>query len=175
MMDRRSIPWLVIVALVAFIGGYSLAAYSAQGAEAQTALEQEQQGRELEQLGAAKQKCDEELGQALQRISQLQQRVTALEEELKNGYLGVEVADSLKDPSGAEVQQVVTPSPASLAGIRKGDVITGIDGKRVRSADELVQMLKFYAPGTLVRVTFHRPNVFGGSYFDQAVVLMRRP
>jgi Do/DeqQ family serine protease len=66
--------------------------------------------------------------------------------KVRRGNLGVEVQDitpriakalGLKDTNGAVVTSVTTGSPADGAGLQTGDVLTAIDGKPVRSAQDL--------------------------------------
>lgn len=82
--------------------------------------------------------------------------------------LGVETLDvSMVDPeviqrfditvtSGAFVQRVTSGTGAQAAGIEPGDVITKIDGSRVRSAQDVSQAIKSHKPGDAVKVTFER-------------------
>ncbi|MCB1626983.1 MAG: DegQ family serine endoprotease [Xanthomonadales bacterium] len=66
--------------------------------------------------------------------------------EVRRGSLGVQAQDlsadlaralGLEQQRGAVVTQVLPDSAAARAGIEAGDVITGLDGKTVRSAAEL--------------------------------------
>ena len=59
-------------------------------------------------------------------------------------------------PYGAVVNEVITDSPAKEAGIRKGDVIVGINGNDVTDADELTDFMYEVKPGDEVRVTVFR-------------------
>jgi len=75
------------------------------------------------------------------------------------GSLGVSVADYVDeagDLAGAFVDTVTRGSPAHRAGLRRGDVITGIDGSPVRAVRELRSLTSSKEPGTHVRVTFER-------------------
>jgi S1-C subfamily serine protease len=55
---------------------------------------------------------------------------------------------------GATVQSVQSGSAAAEAGIREGDVITGIDDTRIFSAQELTHKLIEYQPKDSVTVTW---------------------
>ncbi len=68
----------------------------------------------------------------------------------RRGYLGVSMEEvralgnelqhyDLDRPEGVLVSVVVTDSPADLAGIRVGDIITEIDGRTVRRPDEMLR------------------------------------
>jgi S1-C subfamily serine protease len=55
---------------------------------------------------------------------------------------------------GAHVAGTVPNEPADQAGLTKGDVITGIDGKTVTSATALTSLLELYHPGDTVKLTW---------------------
>jgi putative serine protease PepD len=59
----------------------------------------------------------------------------------------------------AIVHAVTSGGPASKAGIKDGDVITGIDGLRTEGADAVIAAVRSHQPGQRVTVTFER----GGS------------
>lgn len=87
---------------------------------------------------------------------------------VKRPLLGVETLDiSMVDPevvqrfditatSGAFVQRVNSGSGAEVAGIQPGDVITEVDGRRVRSASDVGQAIKSRKPGDKVTITLER-------------------
>lgn len=57
---------------------------------------------------------------------------------------------------GVVINNVRPGSPADKAGLRSGDVIVAIDGKPVKSGDELMDAIAGTAPGTTVRVRYFR-------------------
>ncbi len=57
---------------------------------------------------------------------------------------------------GAVVLQVVSGSPADVAGIQQADVITSFDGKAVTSADQLAQAVRSDKPGQSVKIGLYR-------------------
>jgi S1-C subfamily serine protease len=69
-----------------------------------------------------------------------------------------EIADQFgfSTDRGAIVAQIGPGSPADQAGIRRGDVITTFDGKKVTSADQLVNAVRNKTAGDKVEVTFKR-------------------
>jgi len=96
------------------------------------------------------------------------------------GWLGVQIqginqdiADSLqlKDASGALVAETQDGSPALAAGLKSGDAITAIDGKKVDGPRELAAMIAGMAPGTKVSVTYWRD----GASHDAEVTLGKLP
>lgn len=57
---------------------------------------------------------------------------------------------------GAYVVEVVDEGGAIAAGLQSGDIITAVDGRRVKSMTELMEILAQYRPGDKVKVTFIR-------------------
>jgi serine protease Do len=82
------------------------------------------------------------------------------------GYIGTSVqtltpgiADAMKlkgQLSGALVGEVEPNAPASKAGIKTGDVITAVNGKKVNDPRELRLMIGSMAPGTKVQIEINR-------------------
>src|SRR5207237_8887351 len=82
------------------------------------------------------------------------------------GYIGAsvqtltpELADAMKlkgQLSGALVGEVTPKSPAEKAGIKTGDVITAVNGKKISDARELRLMIGSMAPGTKVQIEANR-------------------
>jgi serine protease Do len=79
--------------------------------------------------------------------------------KVERGYLGVEVTDlsralaeqfKVPDVSGALINDVTPNSPAGKAGLKAGDVVRTLDGKRVDSKDALTFMVASSAPGSEV-------------------------
>ena len=85
--------------------------------------------------------------------------------KVTHGYMGIGIADVTPDNSkffhmdsavGAVVSQVESGSPGARAGLKVGDVITGIDGKEVSDASELQVMVGQQNPGTTVHLQVMR-------------------
>lgn len=57
---------------------------------------------------------------------------------------------------GAEVSELTSGGPAEAAGIRVGDVITGLNGQGVANSTELVVGIRSYDPGESVEVAITR-------------------
>ncbi len=81
--------------------------------------------------------------------------------EVVRGWLGVQIqpitrdiADSLNlaDAKGALVAEPQEGSPATLAGIKSGDAIINVDGKKVEDARDLSKIIASYSPGTTVKL-----------------------
>lgn len=72
----------------------------------------------------------------------------------EHGYLGAGVSGS--DTPGAVLQQVAPDGPAAQAGLTDGDIVTGIDRRAIRTAEELVAAIRGQAPGGRVTLTYQR-------------------
>lgn len=83
-------------------------------------------------------------------------------------YLGVALTDAT---GGAGVGSVSSGSPADRAGLRDGDVITAVDGKRVSSSADAVEAIDSHAPGDRIGISFRR----GGLSQSVTVTLAERP
>jgi S1-C subfamily serine protease len=59
---------------------------------------------------------------------------------------------------GAIVRRVSEDSPASAAGLEKGDVITAIDGEPVESRQALADAIAEYKPGDRITLTVYQPD-----------------
>jgi S1-C subfamily serine protease len=107
-------------------------------------------------------------------------------EELRQGttrsrpFLGVKmftvtpsIAQELgiKTDSGALVADVTAGSGAEVAGLRNGDVITSIDGKDVKAAEDVTTAVSAHKPGDEIKVTYRR----GDESAEATVKLGERP
>ncbi len=85
----------------------------------------------------------------------------------QNAYVGVSLDPTVgggaaiaKTPSvstnGCRTPPIVPGGPASKAGLKPGDLITAVNGKRVTSIDQFVGTVANYAPGDTVTFTIKR-------------------
>jgi serine protease Do len=82
------------------------------------------------------------------------------------GYMGAsvqtltpELADAMKlkgQPTGALVGEVTPRSPAEKAGIKTGDLITAVNGKKISDARELRLMIGSMAPASKAQIEVNR-------------------
>ena len=98
------------------------------------------------------------------------QRVAA--ELIKSGrvqhaYLGV----SLPDDGAAKLAQVVSGSPAARAGLQTGDEVTAVDGKSIKTGDELRAAIDAKKPDDKISLTIKR----NGKEHTVQVTLGQRP
>jgi putative serine protease PepD len=86
----------------------------------------------------------------------------------EHAYLGVAVETA----NGAvRITQVRSGTPAAGAGLRAGDTITALDGKRITSADGLTSAVAAKSPGDTIAVTYSR----GGQSHTVQIDLTSRP
>ena len=83
----------------------------------------------------------------------------------QRGYLGVQIAEltqelaekeGLENIEGVYVGEVTDGGAAKLAGLKNGDVITAINGKKVNSTTQLKENIGQYRPGDKVDVEVNR-------------------
>ena len=69
-----------------------------------------------------------------------------------------DIADSLGENNlhGAIVAGVQQNSPAAKAGLRRGDVITSVDGETIKNAHELTRKIHATAPGSSIQFAMVR-------------------
>jgi serine protease Do len=100
--------------------------------------------------------------------------------KVSRGYMGVKLGDvsaeaapllGLKGAHGAEVSSVDKGSPGEKGGLKPEDIIVGIDGKSVNSADELTMAVISHQPGQTVDLEVVRD----GKQTNLKVTLGQRP
>jgi hypothetical protein len=96
--------------------------------------------------------------------------VSALAQSGREGYIGVELAD-VAGVRGAVVQMVVSGAPADRAGLRRGDIVTAIDGRPVGNAPAMSRLVGSLAPNHAARFTVIRPTRFSARRLTIRVVI----
>ncbi len=93
---------------------------------------------------------------------------------VSRGYLGVgtrdldnEFRDYLGIQEGAVVSELARGGPGDKAGIKRLDVITAVDGVRIRSGSDLVGAISSHRAGDTVKITLFR----GGKYWEIKAIL----
>ncbi|OIR01722.1 periplasmic pH-dependent serine endoprotease DegQ precursor [mine drainage metagenome] len=96
------------------------------------------------------------------------------------GWIGIEVqeitpalADSFKlqDTQGALIAGVMRGGPADRAGIRPGDILMTVAGRRVTDAQGMLEMIAELKPGSQAQFGLRR----AGKAIDLAVTIAKRP
>mgnify|MGYP004571095027 FL=1 len=97
-----------------------------------------------------------------------------VEDEDKAAYIGITCENVTSDvnqmygiPQGVYVDTVVEGGPAEEAGIKKGDVITKIDGTAIDAYKDLVDRLEYYEAGEIVELEVYRAQ--DGEYNAQKI------
>ena len=105
------------------------------------------------------------ISRAIPILNELMNRETLAEEE--RGFLGVtsrSVTDDIASfygwPIGAYIVTVLENSPAEQAKLYVGDIVTGVNGIQIVTADQLVSAISSYRYGTTVELTVQR-NING--------------
>jgi putative serine protease PepD len=105
-------------------------------------------------------------------IPMQQVRVTATQilatGQARYPVIGASVITGKSD--GAKVSDVPSGTPADDAGLKKGDVVTGIDGKPVTDGIELIVAIRSHQPGETVDLSVDR----GGKHQDGKIKLASR-
>ncbi|MBK6906749.1 MAG: Do family serine endopeptidase [Rhodocyclaceae bacterium] len=100
--------------------------------------------------------------------------------QVTRGWIGIEVQDitpelaesfGLKGTEGALIAGVMRGSPAEQAGIRPGDVLTGVVGIPVKDPQAMLERIARLAPGESARVNIRR----AGQDYALAVKVGKRP
>ena len=108
---------------------------------------------------------------AMNAVNQLREkgRVT-------RGRIGVQIQEltkesaeafGLKQPNGALVNNVEKDGPSAKAGVEQGDIILKVDGREVRSSNDLPRIITAIRPGTKIALTIWRK----GAQRDVAVTV----
>lgn len=107
-------------------------------------------------------------------------------EEVEYGYLGIGLITEREpgfNPNAVQISYTIPLGPAALAGLQSGDVITHIDGVRIRKYEELLTNVSAALAGSKVSVTVQRgPNrtvtttvTLGKMLHGQTVIASVRP
>ena len=93
----------------------------------------------------------------------INQAATIADLLIKNGkatypVIGASVQDG---PSGVALGDVQAQGPAGKAGLRKGDLITKLDGQPVATMEELIVSIRTRRPGEVVVLDYTRGSTPG--------------
>ena len=100
----------------------------------------------------------------------------------ERGYLGINIVDVTSEisetyglPEGIYVSNVAHGSGAEAAGIEKENIITGINGRTIKTSEELTDLLSKYKKGETVTVTIAYRTDNGYETKDVEVTLGNSP
>lgn len=80
-------------------------------------------------------------------------QMSLFSEDENRAMLGVTTEGEDK---GAEIQSITKESAAEKAGLKKGDIITKIDDKKIESSDDVTESIRSHKPGEKVSITYLR-------------------
>jgi hypothetical protein len=75
-----------------------------------------------------------------------------------NAWLGVYLSEDQNQQNGAQVTHIYPAGPAARAGLRPGDVITAVNGQRIRSSSDLMSAIEQEQAGSRTQLTVTRNN-----------------
>lgn len=170
-------PLFLIGTLLALLPLLALAAGADADSKEKTQMQQDKQ--QLEQQNHAQ--LEQQLQQAQQKLQAAAQQVARLSMQLNgpdieramrmrffrpdHAILGVTISDAedaAEDGKGVKISAVTPGGPAEKAGLRAGDVITGINDATFKSkrdasaADRLVEFMDDVKPGDNLKVAYLR-------------------
>lgn len=102
--------------------------------------------------------------------------------EGEQGYLGIsiqivtaQISSMYNWPQGIYVLSIEEGSAAEKAGLMVGDIITGFDGDKILTYEDLQEVLQYYKAGADAKITVMRPE--NGKYVqhDLQITLGERP
>ena len=85
-----------------------------------------------------------------------------------NGFLGVTLGE---DDKGPKIEEVKEDSGAAKAGLKVGDIVLVVGGKKVAKAEEMIRSLSRTRPGDVVKLRYIR----GDEEKEVEVILGKRP
>ncbi len=107
-------------------------------------------------------------------VVEVYNQLTGPEHKVSRGSIGI-MFDAVENPaiarvygsgSGVTVSSVVPGSPADQAGLKVGDTITSVDGKKVTKGAELVADIASRKPGSKASLSFLRNGKTAGNLGD---------
>ncbi len=115
------------------------------------------------------------ISSAIPMINELKDRQVISASE--QGFLGIDAqtaqevtevySQRFNMPIGIYVNDVVADSPAAKAGLAQGDIITGLDGVKIESIDDLKNALSYKKAGQSIKLTIQVLD--GGSYAEKVL------
>jgi len=73
-------------------------------------------------------------------------------------YLGVRMNFNSSNQYGSPLTRVVPDSPAAMAGLEAGDIVTSINQKSIKGSTELRNILQKLVPGSMIPINYRRDN-----------------
>jgi serine protease Do len=115
------------------------------------------------------------ISDAVPMINELMNREAVAAED--QGFLGIDsstvqevneiYAERFNMPIGVYINDVVTGSPAEEAGLMQGDIITGLDGSKIETVEDLKNALSYKKSGQSVKLSIQVLD--GGAYTEKVL------
>ncbi len=115
------------------------------------------------------------ISDAIPMINELMNREAIAAED--QGFLGIDsstaqevneiYSERFNMPIGVYVNDVVAGSPAEKAGLMQGDIITGLDGSKIETIEDLKNALSYKKAGQNVKLTIQVLD--GGAYSEKVL------
>ena len=115
------------------------------------------------------------ISDAVPMINELMNREAVAAED--QGFLGIDsstaqevneiYAERFNMPIGVYINDVVAGSPAEKAGLMQGDIITGLDGSKIETVEDLKNALSYKKAGKMVKLTI---QVLDGGVYTEKVL-----
>ncbi len=77
-------------------------------------------------------------------------------------------------PEGVFIKEVTKGTAAEKYGIQQGDILTGFDGREIKTMEALQKRLSYYEAGTEVKIVVQRPAEGGYQEKTLSVVLGKK-
>lgn len=86
---------------------------------------------------------------------------------IRGGDVSSEASEMYGIPTGVVISEVVENGPADQAGVKKGDILTELDGRSISNMEQLQDVLEYYAAGETVDIVVQRAD--NGEYQAQTL------
>ena len=117
------------------------------------------------------------ISSAVPMINELMNREVIAERD--QGFLGIDAstaqevtdvyASRFNMPIGVYINDVIEDSPADKAGLKQGNIITGLDGTKIETIDELINALSYKKAGQEVKLIIQVKE--NGAYVEKTLVV----
>lgn len=88
------------------------------------------------------------------------------------GFVGTDWEEG--EARGVQINDISDNGSAALAGLQKGDVITELNGKKIRSAQEFTSAVEQIEPGSKVRIVYLLKTNLGWMPKETTAILAKR-